>query len=286
MKKSVLAIALLLTFGSVGAQTPGSATPTVKRDETTLQPAAVDSMPSGASINPFTGKTLQLEQVQRELEVYRLRTQLLEEQLKQTTIKAETDTIPLRKAVEAAQANTGVKKEIANLAAIEDNLAQMKAAKVKPAVKLASRDEATLRVEIEAKLRAEQAMSASRALAQPQNRQPTLLSVMEVSGARSAVLDFEGATLVVSEGEMTPAGVLHVKDSESAEIGGRPYRVHSATISRFVVSDAKPVAAKALETKQPSLPTSSLAAATKSTPAPAFQLPLGLPPLPSATTTP
>jgi hypothetical protein len=245
-----------------------------------------------AETNPFTGKSVRYEQVLKELEQSRLRTSLLEEALKQTNLREEAATVPLRKSVEAALARTNLRKEDANFLTIEANIkaakdAQLAAVKAtpKPGTKSSAAKDAALRSEMEAKVRAEQALKVATTSAVSLTPQgPALLSVLDISGARSVVLDFGGKSLVVADGGMTPAGVVRVKDDGTATVGGRSLSVHSATLGRFVVSDAKPEVPKLAPRVVSSANSIGGAMSGSGTPTklPALQFPPGLPPLPVA----
>lgn len=216
-------------------------------------------------VNPFTGKPLSVEQIQRELEDAKIRTQLLEEALKQTNLRQEINTVPLRKAVEAAQAKTAVQRE----ASAQDDMAEAKrsaaearqaAAKAQAAKEAAERKAAQAEAQRAAKLAAKKKVQktdeadegdepsdearevqAAKAAAKPVLARPSLSSVMDLAGSRSAVLAYGDNVLVVQDGGMTPSGPLKVVDMNSVEVNGEVLRVHSATLSRFVVSDPKPV---------------------------------------------
>lgn len=286
MKKSTLCIAFALVSWSAFAQGPiataGGTLPAAK-------PTVASEPPAGelAGVNPFTGRPLQLEQVQRELEGSKLRTQLLEEMLKQTNLREETNTVPLRKAVEAAQAKASIKKEELNSITLEESAKAARAAQaaqLKALTALPGKPRASKGARAKAVPAAKVEAAAPRAPVAP--RAPTLQSVLDVAGARSVVLDFSGATLVVPDGGMTPAGEVRILDANTANIGGRPYRVHSATLSRFVTSDTKPEEPATVGVTAAGVASGAVAvnnalmAGSKAAALPQLQLPPGLPPLP------
>lgn len=267
MKKTLLTLALAGTFGVVSAQSLSTgmqatkpvvntsgvalkATPAVLTPQSTNS-GMTDTAKVDPHVNPFNGKLQSAEQIQRELEQTRVETQMLEERLKQTNLSEELKTVPLRKAVEAAQAATAVKKEESNQ---KDLDAAMRAPKIPtgmaahaaqlPAVPKAVAVKKTARP-AKAKASATETFTEQSANAikpaPAQVARPTLVSVMELGSSRSAVLDFAGSTLVVSDGDSTPFGVLKIKNKDSVELGGTALRVHNATMARFVVSDAKAV---------------------------------------------
>ncbi len=250
MNKTLLALLAAMCCGTVFAQASAPA----------AKPAAVVAKPI-PDVNPFTGKPLSAEQIQRQLEEAKLRTQMLEEELKQVNLEQEKSNVPLRKAVEAAQARTAVRKEEVTVRDIEEaqkaaaaNRAaeeQVRAAKVREAARDAAKEAAAKKSRTKPVAKASEAAdsdddsSATKRTAAPVEppmaRRPTLTSVIDLAGSRSAILELAGGTLVVKDGDMTPFGPLKVLDTQSVNLNGDIYRVHSSTLSRFVVSDPKPV---------------------------------------------
>lgn len=240
----------------------------------TAQPlAAVETVaPAGVSgtkpkfaldVNPFTGKPLTVEQVQRQLEENKLRTAVLEETLKQSNLREELGNIPLRKSVEAEQARTALKKEVFSQKDIEEKAKlaaeQAQAAKEVARAQAKAAAEQAKAAEAQAKAAAAAAAAAkkqstktasskgsdsgggSHEATPPKVVKPILLSVMDIGGSRSAVIDFDGNTLMAQDGEMTPEGAVRVIDGKSVEINGKKYSVHANTLGRFVASDVAPV---------------------------------------------
>ncbi|MCC5609580.1 hypothetical protein LC612_23090 [Nostoc sp. CHAB 5834] len=230
--------------------------------EPVATPGVSASKPKFAlDVNPFTGKPLTVEQVQRQLEENKLRTAVLEETLKQSNLREELGNIPLRKSVEAEQARTALKKEVFSQKDIEEKakLAAEQAASAKEVARAQAKAAAE-----QAKAAEAQAKAAAAAAAQakkqsskttsskssesgmheatpPKVVKPILLSVMDVGGSRSAVIDFDGNTLMAQDGEMTPEGPVRVLDGKSVEINGKKYSVHANTLGRFVASDVAPM---------------------------------------------
>ena len=161
-------------------------------------------------INPFSAKPLSAEQIQAELEAARLHTQLLEEQLKQTNISAEIRNVPLRKSVEASQAETAVKKEEVSRAQIAQALKQ--AQNPPPAAPPASAGKpvsappetapkpAPKPAPKAVPKPAQEAAKPAEAAKKPAPVQPTLVSIVTVGNRKSAVIDVQGASLVVADG--------------------------------------------------------------------------------------
>lgn len=233
---STLFIASLLATGAwaqadqTPASVPGAAPAEVKPAETAFKPR---------QSNPFTGTSVTVEELQAELETARLRTAALEEQLKQTNLSQEISTVPLRKAVEAAQARASARAEMTKLEDLE---------------RAAS---AAREAEAAAKRESEAARKAARQSTKPKSKnnssssneeQPVVaapppppsaivMSIMSFGTSRSAVLDFGGNTLVVEQGGMTPLGQVNIVDENTVQMGGRSYKVSTATLSRYTRSE-------------------------------------------------
>ncbi|MNR71667.1 hypothetical protein D3C71_22980 [compost metagenome] len=218
------------------AVTTGGVAPTLAAaPKAGLVPAtAVADGQADSLVNPFNGKPLSAEQLQRELEISRMRTQGLEEQLKQTNTLAEIRNVPIRKAVEAAQAMTQAKKEEVNIHKLEQELKPpapppAPAAPVKSAKELA-REKAE-------KLAAEKRAAKAAAELAAKTPPATLLSVVQLGGKRSVVLDIKGNIATVSDGATSPVGPVRVLNDHSAEVNGWTLKVHEQTLGRFVESD-------------------------------------------------
>jgi hypothetical protein len=229
------------TSVNTGTTPPAQLTPAAP---TAAQAAVTDATKLMAEAhNPFTGKSLSVEQIQLKLEAAKLQTQTLEELLKQTNLNEELGNVPLRKAVEAAQSRTSAKKE--ELAQYEMDNQVLAAKAAAAAVAREAKAAADAAKPKSAKQRAAEAKKAAELIANtpapvaPPPVRPSLLSVLDVAGAKSVVLDFAGATLVAADGENTPAGVVHVIDGDSVSLNGVVFNVRSNTLSRFVVSDPK-----------------------------------------------
>lgn len=282
MKKQ-FATALLLALTAVTA--------------TAQQPVVANKDGEKLVVNPFSGKPLTTEQLQREIEAAKLQTQMLEEQLKQTNLTSEIGTIPLRKAVEAEQARTAMVKEQANQKSIAD---AQKAAAVPAVVREAADAGGTKPKQVDSKSKeSTKAKAKDKAPAQksesagtPERKDsakeqkrvadktaaapvfPQLVSVISVGPRRSAVLDIQGKTLVVEDGANTPFGPLVILGETKANIGGRDYLVHEATLSRFVETDKYEEPVKSGAAAPAKAPPASTASRTA--------VPAGMPTPPSA----
>lgn len=227
-------------------------------------PASPGAAPT--AVNPFTGTPLSEEQLQRELDSAKIRTAYLEELLKQSNIKEELKNLPLRKAVEAAQVETAMQKEAIARKELDDNqklVAAQKAAEraiaeeaarearkknAKPAAtKKASgkdsKDKQSAKDEFAMGAGDAEAPITAAPVAPPPSPKMApsmqLMSVIDLAGSRSAMLDIGGNMLVVQDGAQAPGGVLRVVDAQTVDVAGQKYRVHQATIGRIVLSDQK-----------------------------------------------
>jgi hypothetical protein len=233
-------------------------------------------------MNPFNGKSLTVEQLQRELEVSRYHSQMLEEELKQANTREELKNVPARKAVEAAQAETQYRKEILAQKDVETALKHPvepspRLTAVAPAVvRKSAKALAKEKAEAENQAKAQAAAAAARAAVPPS---VTLLSVLKVGGKASVVLEIQGGVTTVSDGEMSPVGPVKVLSDTSAKVGNTSLTVHGQTISRFVQSDTRPAASGS--SASTAGPTGPAPAVTSLPPAmPATNVTLPPPPVP------
>lgn len=282
MKKTAIALLLSGLSGLAFAQAKNTGSgPALTAEKNSAMPGVAPT--SAKMVNPFTGKELSAEQVQRELEAARVQTQMLEEQLKQMSLSEEMRNVPLRKAVEAAQAQTAVKKEEAARDDIEFNSKAAHAAATARAVVSSSAATSAQNQGAKKFIKAQKPInerslaksprSGGKSVEPGQNADApgekeatgsgpeteskrskesrtggtpaptlTLLSVLSIGSQRSVLLEINGGTMVVGDGEPSPFGVVRVTDDSHANVGGLSLRVHSATLGRFVTSDPKPVA--------------------------------------------
>lgn len=188
----------------------------------------VSPVTSGSNaVNPFTGKALSIEQAQRQLELLRVQSQMLEEQLKQVGLTEEMKTVPLRKAVEAATATTALRKEASTQQQIEQS------------AQAAARSEAEARAAARAAARASAKPAQASAPAPAAAPAPPvrLVSVLNVGGRRAAVVTVGDASMIVRQGESSPLGMVDIVDDSTARLGGQVYVVNAQTLSRAVLSD-------------------------------------------------
>lgn len=301
-KKTLFAAAVLaLAATAVQAQPKGAPASAVVSPSPSV-PAPVANAPAPAptpaasspqSVNPFSGKPVGLEARQRSLEIAKMETALLEEQLKQAALTEDMSIMPLKKRVETAQATTARMKE---------ELAQKEVAM---APKLKAQADADARkglnpmpMPAEAKAKAKTRPVKKVKVAEPAAAPVTpavapvtaprieVTTIMSFGGTRAAVLDIDGNILTVKQGDNTPMGAVEIVDDQSVRVGGRAYKVHGATLSRVVISDPKPVDPKApVPAPVPAAGSAQGPVPMATFPGPAGQMPMGrngqpsLPPL-------
>ena len=305
MKKTTLALLAIMAASplssfAAGPQDRNISTPlpsALTTASNVIGPGEAPAAKAPMEVNPFTGKPLSVEQIQRELEEAKLRTQMLEEALKQSNLREEITNVPLRKAVEAAQARTAAKKEEFGQRDMEElhrAASLSRAAESQPKPVKASRDAVssksktaasksdTKRAPVAANTAGESAPSGEDAPATPsRSTKPVLMSVIEVSGQRAALIDFGGNTLVAQDGGMTPVGPLKILDGTSVNLNGETYRVHGVTLSRFFSYDNKaPAAAVPAHSATPAQASVPVPSAPQRTALPPIQLPPGATVLP------
>jgi hypothetical protein len=196
-------------------------------------------------VNPFTGKSLNEEDLQRQLEASKARTSLLEEQLKQVTITADIANVPLKKRAEVAKLELPAPKPVK----------KHPVKKTTPAVEVVA----------------------------PKMPNVRLDGVVVNQGVASAILDVDGNSSVVANGGSTPFGPVRVLNATSAMVGGMALHVSDeTTIARVHISDPKPVDPKERASLPVlSVPGATGASVNGARPLP----PVPLPPPTTATTT-
>jgi hypothetical protein len=210
---------------------------------------------TGNAVNPFTGKSLNEEDLQRQLEASKARTSLLEEQLKQVTITADIANVPLKKRAEVAKLELPAPPVAASAPVQPKPIKKRPVKKASPAVEVVA----------------------------PKMPNVRLDGVVVNQGVASAILDVDGNSSVVANGGSTPFGPVRVLNATSAMVGGMALHVSDdTTIARVHISDPKPVDPK----EKAMLPVLSVPGATGAASTGARPLPpVPLPPPTTATTT-
>lgn len=211
---------------------------------------------SGDGVNPFTGKTLNEEDLQRQLEASKSRTALLEEQLKQATLSADIANVPIKKRAEVAKLELPPTPASAPVAPKPVKVVKKREVKKTPAVEIVA----------------------------PKMPNVRLDGIVVNQGVASAVLDVDGNSSVVANGGSTPFGTLKVLNTTSAMVGGMALHVsEDSTIARVHISDPKPVDPK--DKSAFPLPTAMPVSASSSAGHPLPPVPVPLPPPTTAATT-
>lgn len=229
------------------ASTPAAAVSTTasKLDSAALPASAQAALAASTAVsgdaptpgvNPFTGKSLSEEDLQRQLEASKARTALLEEQLKQATISADIANLPIKKRAEVSKLELPAPPAAASAPVVP------KPVKVKKVVV-----KKTPLVEVVA----------------PQTPHVRLDGVVVNEGVASAILDVDGNSSVVANGGATPFGQVRVLNANSVMVGAMALHVEEdSTIARVRISDPKWVDPKDQKVVLPTLPMASGVAAT------------------------
>lgn len=213
MKHALTTLALALAAFSAAAQDAAPQSPAA--------PATADR--PAAAANPFTGKPLNTEALQRELELRKMQSALLEEQLRAMNLEEETRYVAGRKQAEAAVAGTALARERLAQANLERELT---AAKAPPA----TRPDAALRTPKKTVKVEEDKQAAPRVVA-PSRPSINVLSVLNTKGKRSAMLEIGSDVVSVEDGQQTPYGIVHVNE-QGVRIDNQSLAVSDSTIGR------------------------------------------------------
>lgn len=191
---------------------------------------------SAPGINPFTGKALTIEDQLRQLELLKLQTSMLEEQLRQTNLREDTLNVPARKNVERNQAATSVLKE--QVAQKELRAAVAGRTGSAPA-------EASDAPKPKATKKAVKAAEPSKpvVVVPAPKPMPSVSSVMSMGGTKTAVLTSNEGSLVVRIGDSTPWGKVSAVTDNSVTVDGKVLKVHNMTLARVTLSDVAAVQA-------------------------------------------
>jgi hypothetical protein len=323
MKKHIIAQALfLVAAASAQAQTaaPAQLAPAVEDRNATQFVKVNVAPPAASSVNPFSGVSLGVEELQKRLEVSKLQTQLLEENLRNAALQEDLKNIPIRKQAEIAQASTQVTREAAQRAQLErEARAQVEAEEAAREEAVRQRREASearkaavRRAAEEEKRRAEEAALTRKAPVEAAVVAPRIevLSVTNVGSKRSALLAINANIASVNDGDETPLGRVSISASGQVSINGVAQTMQQANIARVKLSEPAGTTAASNRTgasssaapptlvigSQPAPEQSTAAptfvpppvpgtpgnANTRTTPVPQIQLPAGVSLVPSA----
>lgn len=224
-------------------------------------PLMASAQSEAPAVNPFTGNVTSVENSKKELDLLKLKTQMIEEQLKQ-------------KALELEQANLPIKKEAEILPAkVQIQTLEKKQSSEREAAERQKREEAANRERLK---RMEQA--AKEEAAKPKFVPPpqvSLRSVIESGKMKQAIFEVNGSMQVYSNGDMSPFGEVRILSGNAVSLGSQAYQMQGINISKVRTVDHAP------EPTEGSRTTPSRQAATPApTSAPAvLPPPPGLPPV-------
>lgn len=196
------------------------------QDSDAPTPATAASTPESrpSAVNPFTGKLLNAEALQRQLELRKLETQLLEETLRAKNLEEEQQYIAGKKQAEASVAATAIAREKVAQAALEKELAASKAPP--PA-----RPDAAIRSQGKTKQTKSEEPKEAPKMRAPARPNINVLSVLSAGGKRSAMLEVGGDVVSVEDGQRTPFGVVHVTE-QGVRLDEQSLTVNDSTIGR------------------------------------------------------
>lgn len=195
-------------------------------------PAVASASQVNGETNPFTGKDLQVEARQAQIESAKLDTELMIERLKQANLLADLTYLPLKK-----------KAEVSTLPGIT----AAAATSAKPAATSDAEQPAAPRKAVKKKAKKAEPKPQPVQTATPEAKAPEVpmasLTGISINGDKaSVILEAEnGGILSANDGDMTPYGRLRVVNSKSVILGTRHLVIRDAMLSRLHVSDQAPV---------------------------------------------
>lgn len=182
------------------------------------QDSAPTAASSGAGVNPFLGTPINFENTKQQLELAKLQTQLLDEQVKQRAAEIDLKQLPKKRDVELRKLMYGAGGASADIPAIQLDGGAPKTAKASSKKKAAPKAEAA-------------------APAVPMAPRVEVLGVTDAGGGKSAMISVNGNIASVTTGDMTPAGRVQLS-GDKVIVGGKSYALHGATLSRLTVPSA------------------------------------------------
>lgn len=198
---------------------------------------AVSAQTGVPAVNPFTGNVTSIENSKKELEVLKLRTQMIEEQLKQKVLELEQQNLPIKKEAEILPA----KVQIQTL--------EKKQSSEREAAQRQKREEAAnvarlKRMEQQAKEESEKPKFAPAP-------QVTLRSVIESGNMKQAIFDINGGMQVYANGDLSPFGPVQILSSNAVSLGGKGYQIQGMNLSKIRTVDHAPEPAESARTQAP-----------------------------------
>jgi hypothetical protein len=240
MKYKLLPLVLLGTTFSLAAAAQNAVAPV---------PVAAAADGPVVGVNPYTGNSLTIEQLARELDTAKTNTAILEEKVKQAALNADLDIVPAKKRAEGAQylklTRPGVSTTDAPLAVTE-------------APKLVKVVKAIAPVEVA-----------------PQAPQIKITSIIGSGLSATVLLEANGQSFVAKNGEQTPYGLVRFENDSTLIIGNQKLYLPSKMLARMTISDPTPAEKDTVSV------TSTLFTATPGTSSHAVGLPPPIPAPPS-----
>lgn len=203
--------------------------------QTTAAPVAATAAAPAATatqgVNPFLGTPLNFEGAKQELELAKVRSQLLDEQVKQRASEIDLKQLPSKREAELRKTLYG-------------------ASSMTPPPDLPE-----IQLDGTVKAPSKKATSKKKAQAKPVDAAPAapvvppaprveVLGMTDSKEGRSAMISINGSVASVKSGDMTQLGRVQVNDDQ-VMVGGKNYAMHSATLSRLAVPSTAPAVAGA-----------------------------------------
>lgn len=170
--------------------------------------AATAHAQSSTGVNPYTGEPMSLETLTRELETAKAQTAVLEERVKQAQLSMTLNMVPIRERAELQQ----LEMQARQMSQINNPPPAPPQPQVQPAP---------------------QPVQPAR----PPEPEIKLSSVIRSGDSLTALLDVDGRTLAVRDGDDTPFGRVTIVNELEVAVGAKRLRVNENTLSRLALSD-------------------------------------------------
>lgn len=189
------------------------------------KPAAAPATATAQGVNPFLGTPLNFENAKQELELAKVRSQLLDEQVKQRSSEIDLKQLPSKREAELRKTLYGASSMTPPPDLPEIQLdGTLKSSSKKAAAK---------------KKTAKPVEVAPAAPVVPPAPRVEVLGMTDSQEGRSAMISINGNVASVKSGDMTPLGRVQVS-GDQVVVGGKSYAMHSATLSRLTVPSVAP----------------------------------------------
>lgn len=251
-------VLLALIASSALAAAPAPAPAPAKQAPVDPLAGAVPDAQSPDAQNPLTGRNLSVERLEKELEVQKKATALLEERLRQHGIRLDAQNLATKKDAEMSSFRTQIARERGERGAAAEHVA----APVAPVA-------AEAPAKTKAKKAKPVAKPAPQPVAEPVATEPALprFEVVGVSGGASGasvVLSTSAGTAAYRDGETSPWGKVSIDTAKgTARIGGQIMSLTENAIARRQFSD--PRAAKVGSMPAGAIPAGGSASARQGT---------------------